>query len=130
MLVTPSFDEIQDDVSPGVYKVRVRKGTLGYWDGDAKTKPYVNWELETFGETESKNNGRRIFYKTSAAGKGAFVLQKFFRAACGEALKGAFDTEQLVGKVLQVEVIDGVNRQTGEKTGYTEIKDVRPVSSM
>lgn len=124
-LVKPDFSEIAEEIQPGTYKVRVRKGEVKEWPSGGV---YVNWELETFGESESKNNGRRLFYKTNADGKGAFVLQKFYRAATGAALTGSFDTEQLVGKELAVEVVEGTNRTTGEKTGYTEVKHVKPIS--
>jgi hypothetical protein len=125
MLITPNFDEIQDAVAPGTYKVRVKKGDVKEWPNGGT---YINWELETYGEGESKNNGRRVFAKTSTSGKGAFMLQQFYRAAVGQALSGAFDTEQLVGKELAIEVVDGVNRQTGEPTGYTEVKRFKAIS--
>ena len=125
-LVTPNFDEVQDAVSPGTYKVIVKKGEVKEWPNGGQ---YINWELETCGEAEMKNNGRRIFHKTAVSGKGAFMLQSFYRAAVGTALTGPFDTEQLVGKQVAVEVVDGINRQTQEPTGYTEVKRVKPVSA-
>lgn len=125
MLVKPDFSEIAEEVTPGTYKAVVKKGELKEWPSGGT---YVNWELETTGETQPKNNGRKIFYKTSTSGKAAFMLQKFYRAATGQALTGQFDTEQLVGKLVEVEVVDGVNRQTGEKTGYTDVKAVKAVS--
>lgn len=124
-LVQPDFSEIQEEITPGTYKARVRKGDVKEWPNGGS---YVNWELETYGESEPKNNGRRTFYKTSVSGRGAFMLQKFYKAATGQTLTGQFDTEQLVGKQVEIEVVDGVNRQTGEKTGYTDIKSVRPVT--
>ena len=126
MLVTPNFDEVQDNVTPGTYKVRVKKGDVKEWPNGGT---YINWELETFGETETKNNGRRVFHKTSTSGKGAFMLQSFYRAAVGTDIKGQFDTEQLVGKEVAIEVVDGINRQSGEPTGYTEVKRVKPISA-
>lgn len=126
MLVTPDFSEIAEDIGPGTYKVRIKKGDVKEWPSGGT---YVNWEMETFGEAEPKNNGRRIFYKTSVSGKAAFQLQRLYKAAVGQALAGSFDTEQLCGKQVVVEIVDGVNRQTGEKTGYTDVKAVRPVSA-
>lgn len=125
MLVKPDFSEIAEEVTPGTYKAVVKKGELKEWPNGGT---YVNWELETTGEPQPKNNGRKIFYKTSTSGKGAFMLQKFYRAATGQALTGQFDTDQIVGKLVEVEVVDGVNRQTGEKTGYTDVKAVKAVS--
>lgn len=125
-LVTPDFSDVQDEVQPGVYKCTVKKAELKDWPNGGK---YVNWQLETYGEAESKNNGRAVFHKTSTSGRAAFQLQNFYRAATGQPLTGAFDTEQLLGKRVEVEVVAGMNRQTGEPTGYNEIKAVRPVSA-
>ena len=124
MLINPDFSDIQDAVSPGTYKCVVKKGDVKEWPNGGT---YVNWELETYGETETKNNGRRIFHKTSTSGKGAFMLQHMYRAAVGTALTGSFDTEQLVGKQIAVEVVDGV--RNGEPTGYTEVKRVKPINA-
>jgi len=126
MLVTPDFSEVAEEITPGTYKVRVKKGEVKEWPSGGQ---YINWELETYGEKEPKNNGRRVFYKTSTTGKGAFMLQRMYKAAVGQPLTGPFDTEILVGKNLEVEVVDGINYKTQEKTGYTDIKQVRPVSS-
>lgn len=126
MLIQPDFTEVQDEVLPGTYKVRIKKGEVKEWQNGGQ---YINWELETYGEKESKNNGRRVFYKTSTSGKGAFVLQKFYKAAIGEPLTGSFDTEMLVGKNVEIEIVDGVNYKTKEPTGYTDVKSVRPVTS-
>ena len=124
-LITPDFSEIQDTIAPGTYKCIVKKGEVKEWPNGGS---YVNWELETYGESEQKNNGRRIFHKTATSGKGAFTLQQMYVAAVGTALTGAFDTEQLAGKQVAVEVVDGVNRQTGEPTGYTEVKRVKRIN--
>lgn len=126
MLVKPSFDEVQDEIQAGTYKVRIRKGELKSW---GEGKDYVNWEMETYGEADPKNNGRRVFHKTAVSGKGAFMLQKFYRAATGQSLTGEFDTEQLVGKEVVIELVEGKNRETGAPTGYNEVKAVKPVTS-
>lgn len=121
-LVTPDFTEIAEDITAGTYKVVVKKGDIKEWPNGGK---YVNWELETTGEANPKNNGRRIFDKTPISGKGAFRLQRFYKAATGQALTGGFDTEQLAGKMMLVEVVDGV--RDGQPTGYTEVKSYRPL---
>jgi hypothetical protein len=123
-LIKPDFSEIKEDVGPGTYRVIVKKGEVKEWPSGGT---YVNWELETTGETEAKNNGRRIFAKTATSGKGAFMLQRIYRAAVGQTLTGSFDTEQLIGKMLAVEVIDGV--RNGEATGFTEVKSFKPVTA-
>lgn len=123
MLVQPDFSEIQEEVTAGSYKVIIKKGEVKSWPNGGE---YINWELETFGEPEPKNNGRRIFHKTALSGKGAFTLQQFYKAAVGQALTGKFDTEQLVGKQIAVDLVDGV--RNGEPTGYTEVKRAKAIS--
>ena len=123
MLVKPNFDDIQDQVTPGSYTCIVKKGEVKEWPNGGA---YINWELETVGEAEPKNNGRRIFHKTSLQGKGAFMLQQFYAAAVGQPLTGQFDTEQLAGKKVAVELVDGV--RDGQPTGYVEVKRVKRIT--
>lgn len=120
MLVKPDFSEVAEAVTPGVYKTVIKRGEVKEWPNGGA---YVNWELETVGESDPKNNGRRIYHKTSVQGKGAFMLQQIYQAAVGQALTGSFDTEQLVGKTVVVELVDGV--RNGEPTGYVEVKRVK-----
>ena len=125
-LIKPDFSEVQENVTAGTYKVRIVDGKTGEWNTERGTTMYINWAMETFGESETKNNGRRIFYKTPVTGKGAFRLQQFYKAATRADLRGEFDTEQLLGKELEVTVIDGMDKE-GNATGYTEVKSVRPL---
>lgn len=125
MLVKPDFTDVKDDVTPGTYKVRVKQGKEGTWPSGGT---YINWELETYGEANTKNNGRRLFHKTPLSGPGVFQLQRFYKAATGAVLQGPFDTDALSGKSLEVEVVASVNRQTGEPTGYIEVAKVRAVA--
>jgi hypothetical protein len=124
-LVQPDFSEIKEDVGPGVYRGIIKRSEAKEWPNGGT---YINWEIETFGEADPKNNGRRIFHKTPTSGKGAFLLLKFYKAATGQALTGAFDTETLLGKSVEVEVVEGKNYQTGAPTGYNEVKTVRAVA--
>lgn len=124
MLVKPDFSEIAEEIVPGDYSVTVKKAEVKAWPDGSN---YINWTLETYGSPEQKNNGRYLFHKTSTSGKGAFMLQKFYRAATGEALTGAFDTEQLIGRKVAVQVVAGM--KDGQPTGYNEIKAVRPASA-
>lgn len=120
MLITPDFSEVADPVTPGTYKCIVKEGKVKEWPNGGS---YVEWQLETIGSDDPKNNGRRIYHRTNVAGKGAFMLQQIYIAAVGQSLTGPFDTEQLVGKEIAVEVVDGV--RNGEATGYTEVKRVK-----
>lgn len=124
-LVTPDFGSVQDRVGEGMYKVRIVDSKFDKWTGK-EGKPdtrYVMWTLETFGEAEDKNNGRRIFHSTAVEGPGAFRLQDFYRAAMGEECAGKFDRTMLHGR--EVEVTIGTQKNKPE---YTEVKAVRPIS--
>ena len=123
MLVSPDFTDIAEEISAGEYRGIIKKGELKEWPNGGA---YVNWEIETVGDASSKNNGRRIFHKTSTSGKGAFMLQQIYKAATGEPLTGKFDTEQLVGKTVALTMVDGV--RNGEPTGYVEVKRVKAVA--
>lgn len=122
-LVTPDFSEVKDNVGPGTYNVRITGYKLGEWQSGTK---FINWEAETFNEEDEKNNGRKIFHRTPIEGKGAFLLQGFYKAAMKEELDGAFDPEMLCGKELSMTVVDGTDKQ-GNPSGYTEVKTVKPL---
>lgn len=122
MLVQPDFTEVQDEVKPGTYKVRVKGGKV---ETTQNGTTIVNWQLETWGESEPKNNGRSIFYRTPASGKAAFLLQRFYKTAVGQPLTGAFDTEQLIGK--QLEVVVGEREYEGRT--FTDVKSVNAITA-
>lgn len=124
MLVKPDFTEVSEAISSGTYKVVIKKGELKEWPNGGT---YVNWLMETYGEAQTKNNGRSVWHKTPTSGKAAFHLQNLYKAATGKQLAGQFDTEELVGRQVEVTVVDGV--RNGEATGFTEIKAVRPVTT-
>lgn len=125
-LVQPDFTEVTEAVGPGTYKGIIKKADVKTWEKSGTQ--YIDWTLETVGDTNPRNNGRRISHKTPVSGKGAFQLQNLYRAATGQTLKGSFDTDMLMGKQVEVELVDGVNRVTGQPTGYVEVKQVRSVT--
>lgn len=124
-LVTPNFDQVQDQVGEGIYKTRIIDAKTGQWEGKDGKPPttYINWTLETFAETEEKNNGRRIFHRTPIEGPGAFRLQAFYKAAMREECSGAFDPAMLFGK--EVEVTYAPQKNNPE---YMEVKAVKAIS--
>lgn len=124
MLLTPDTSECADQITPGEYKVRIKDAKVDKWEGreGRPATSYVEWTLETFGEPEVKNNGRYIRYKTPLNGKGAFRIASFYRAVTGSQLSGSFDTEQLMGR--EVQVVVGMQKDTE----YTEVKSVKSLS--
>jgi hypothetical protein len=128
-LIQPDFSEVKDNVEAGAYKARVVDAKIDQWAGKEGKNPtsYINWTLETYGEAEAKNNGRKIFHKTPINGPGAFRLKEFYKAAIGEECPASgFDMAMLFGKEVELTVVDGKNK-AGELTGYTEVKAVKPV---
>jgi hypothetical protein len=124
-LITPDFGSVQDTVGEGIYKVRIIDGKLGEWagrDGKPPTK-FINWRMETFGESEDKNNGRSVFHRTPIEGGGAFRIKDLYRAAIGEELAGAFDFTMLYGR--EVEITVGPQK---DKPEYMEVKAVRTIN--
>lgn len=124
-LVVPDFSEVTDQLSAGTYSVRIVGSKVDQWAGKDGNPPttFINWTLETFNESEEKNNGRRLWHKTPVNGKGAFRLQEFYKAAMLTACPATgFDREELLGKELQVTLVDGIDRKSGQPTGYTEVK--------
>ena len=116
-LVTPDFSEVAEDIEPGQYNVRIVKGEIGESKAGAKL---IKWTYETFGDEDPKNEGRKIFDQTMIEGKGAFMVKRLWTAATGGEPMPAngFDTEQLLGKEMQVVVIKN-------DRGYTEVKSLR-----
>jgi hypothetical protein len=123
-LVTPNFSEVTDKVGPGIYKARIIDSKVDTWAGrDGKPNTtYIGWTLETFGETEDKNNGRRIFHNTPIEGKGAFRLQDFYRAATGLECTGEFDRTMLHGTEVELTIAP-----QAAKPEYNEVKAVKPI---
>lgn len=124
-LVTPDFSQVSDRVGEGIYKARIVDSKPDVWKGKdgKKDTSVLAWTLETFGEAETKNNGRKIFHRTPIEGPGAFRLQDFYRAAMGEECGSSFDRTMLYGRELEVTV--GPQK---DKPEYMEIKAVRPIT--
>jgi len=124
-LVVPNFDAVQDTVGEGIYKTRIVDSKVDMWTGK-EGKPnttFINWTLETFGEADDKNNGRKIFHRTPIEGAGAFRLQDFYKAVMGEACAGAFDRSMLHGREVEVTIAQQKNNPQ-----YTEVKAVRSIT--
>ena len=124
-MVVPNFSAVQDTVGEGIYRVRVLDSKVDRWQGkDGKPDTtYINWTLETFGEAEDKNNGRRIFHRTPIEGPGAFRLQSFYKAVMGEECPTTgFDRTMLYGR--EVEVTVGPQKNDPQ---YMEVKAVKPL---
>jgi len=120
MLVTPNFDELSGSLEPGTYNARIIAGEVT----ESKAgNPMIKWTMEVFGHKDPKMNGLTIFDRTMISGKGAFRLQDLYRAAMKEELKGAFDTDMLLGKEIKITLVQGT-QQDGTPSKYPEVKTV------
>lgn len=131
MLITPDFSDVRDSVEPGTYNVRVAGHEVGEWpgkEGKAPTK-FIKWKLETFNETEPKNNGRFIWHRTNINGPFAKALKDFYKATMGEDIgTNGFDPSMLYGKEVVVKTDWQIDYKTKEPTEYIEVKSVKPIS--
>ena len=116
-LVTPDFTESQDPIEAGEYTMRVTGVEEKTSQAGAK---YLSWTLETFNEQDPKNNGRKHWHITMLEGRGAGMLKQFYTACTNEALEGAFDTEQLIGRELAVVI-------NVDDEGRARTKAVKPI---
>lgn len=124
MLVQPDFSEVLEGVPPGTYQAVLVDSEMR--DSKAGSK-YVRWRMTIQGANDTRVNGQSVWTNTPVAGKGAFRLQQLYKAATQGKLTGGFDTSELMGKVVTIDVIDQIDNSTGEKTGFVDVKNVRAV---
>lgn len=127
-LVMPDFSDVKDSVEPGVYKVRITDSKIDKWaakEAGKKDTYFVNWTMETFGEAEEKNNGRKVFHRTPVNGPGAFRLQEFYKAAMnGESCPTTgFDKNMLHSRELEITIAPQKNDPQ-----YNEVKSVKALA--
>lgn len=123
-LVTPDFTDTQDTLGEGQYQFRIIDSEVGTWAGK-EGKPdtqFIKWTLETFGEDDPKNNGRRFWDRTAVTGRGAFTFKNLYKAAVGHDFEGGdFDPSDIhgneVGAVIAKDKNDYMNVKTYMKLG-------------
>ena len=125
-LITADLSEVSSPLEPGTYKARVMSSTV---KESQAGKPYVKWQLETWGSDVKSHNGRTVYYNTPVTGGGAFRLADLYVAAMKTVLpkdNPAFDTDMLVGKEVEITLIEGKD-MNGEPSKYPEVKTVKPI---
>lgn len=90
-------------LKPGTYTARIvqAEGKMSQ-----AGKPYINWQIETFGSPEV--NGRRVFHTTPTTGGWVSKLAELHKAATGEDIdkkSKQYDPDMLVGKEIIVTVV-------------------------
>jgi hypothetical protein len=123
--ITPDFTEVMESIPAGVYKANIVEANL---KTSQAGNTYVKWQFRIFDATDSRCNGKSVWTNTMLSGPGAFRLQQLVKAALGETPAGALDTDLLMGKSVQLTLVDGVDKNTGEKNEYAEVKAVRALT--
>lgn len=124
-LIEPDFSENLDGIPEGTYQANIVDSEVK--EAKSSGNKYVKWQLTIVNATDSRINGKAVWTNTPINGKGVFRLQQLYKAATGNRLTQGFDTTELMGKTVLIDVIDGVDRATGEKSGYSEVKAVKPL---
>lgn len=91
-------------LNPGVYTARI---VAGEGKISQNQKPYINWQLETFGSPEV--TGRRVFHTTPTTGGWVSKLAELHKAATGEDIdkkSKSYDPEMLIGKEVTVTLVN------------------------
>lgn len=111
-------------VPPGIYPARIVNAEVKATN--AGTGNYVQWEMQIFGATGEleRFNNHKVWHRTMTSGKGAGMLKALFKAATGEELAGGLDTDALLGKEVNLTLVEG--KRDGVPTGYPEVKAVKP----
>ncbi len=122
--ITPDFSEAAG-LKPGTYDARITSGEV---KTSKNNNTYVKWQLTTI-SADPKFADQVVYHNTMTTGRGAGMLQSFFKAAMGEELGSgqAFDTEQLLGREVNITVVEGKDQQ-GNPTSWPEIKAVKAIT--
>jgi hypothetical protein len=127
MQITPDFSEASESspIPAGVYKARITacEQKTSQRSGNA----YLNWKLTIFGadgELKRQNN-RLLFLATVLNGPGAGRLMDLYKAATGAKPSGPFDTDELIGKEVEVVVVERIDATTGQPSNFPDVKTVR-----
>lgn len=125
MKITPDYSEALESgpVPAGVYNTRIDSWTEKTSKAGAK---YLSWKLVIFGAQgdSAKQNNRVVFLTTMTSGPGAGILKSFVKAALGE-VPTEFDTDNLVGRELQVTLVD--RQKPDGEPGWPEVKAMAPI---
>lgn len=130
MRLTPDYSESAFvPVPAGVYKVRILKAEYDAgkeFNGNPPV-PRIAWELETFGSPQKAHNNRKIWHRTPTSGQFSGVLAQFVRAIDPEYNLGELDTDNFIGKEVEVE-IEYPKKKDGSIMEYPQVKKVLPSS--
>src|SRR4051812_18740901 len=114
MQVNPDYSEnIFAEAKEGTHFARIAKAEPKTQKNGEKV---IAWELETFGNEDPNQNNRKLFHRTAIHGQYSGLLNIFLKAANPEYTGGEFDTDDYVGKEIEVSIIYPIDKQTGKRS--------------
>lgn len=115
-LLQPDFSEEVTGPAPGLYRARIANVEQTF--AKSSGNPMVKWKLEVAGPSSTFT----VWNTTMLAGRGVGFFRRFVEAVEPSYDGGPIDTDTLIGKTVQVELIDEYT-QDGKKTGYLRVKE-------
>lgn len=117
MQINVNLDEVKEVVDPGWYPVRIVGSDIK--DTKKGDSQYINWELEIF-DSGTEFDGKKQFLNTSLKPNALPMLKRFLEAAGFSWDSEGFNTEDVMGLELEVQVeVDEYNgRPTNNVISY------------
>jgi hypothetical protein len=82
--------------------------------------------METFGNEDRNQNNKTLYHRTAISGQFSGILNLFLKAADQDYAGGAFDTDTFIGKELEVTIAYPIDKNTGARSQYSQVKKVAP----
>ncbi len=124
MEFNPDYSESKfGPVAAGVHFVRVIDAEASKTQ---KGVPLITWTMESFGNENPIQNGKKVWHRTEISGQFSGMLKLFLQAINPEYAGGPFNTEEYLGKELEITVEYPMDKQTGQPSQYSRIKRVAP----
>ena len=124
MEVTPDYSENKfAEAKEGTHYVRITEATpQTQKNGDR----IIAWKMETFGNEDRNQNNKTLYHRTAISGQFSGILNLFLKAADQDYSGGVFDTATFIGKELEVTIVYPIDKQTGKRSQYSQVKKVSP----
>ena len=114
---TPNFDDVMEQIPPGEYNARI----MDFEQKVSKSgNDYLNWKAEIFGSSDTKCNGKHIYFITMLSGPGAVNLKTLLKITI-DYKGGEFDANDLMGKDISVILTENRDDQ-GNLRAFPNVK--------
>ena len=120
-LLQPDYSQavIFGEPKPGVYDCQIvsYEGKMSQ-----SNEKYLQWKLKVIGLEKLPD----VYYTTMMEGRAAGMPKHFLKCVLNDYSDGAFDPDQLIGKLVQMELgVKEIDKRTG---GTMKVFDVKRVS--